>query len=172
MTVETLGIDIAKNVFQLHGVNHHGCVVLKRRVMRDQLLDIVAQVECCTIVVEACTGAFCWARKFEALGHQVKIISPQYVKPFVRRQKNDGNDAEAICTAAHANRTFRSSRRRRSSSRTSRPCIALASAWSNIAPPWSAKSEVSCSIEASPLPRALPAPGDWFRRSCRIWRTN
>jgi transposase len=100
MTVETLGIDIAKNVFQLHGVNHHGCVVLKRRVMRDQLLDIVAQVECCTIVVEACTGAFCWARKFEALGHRVKIISPQYVKPFVRRQKNDGNDAEAICTAA------------------------------------------------------------------------
>lgn len=102
MTVETLGIDIAKNVFQLHGVNHHGCVVLKRRVMRDQLLDIVAQVERCTIVVEACTctGAFCWARKFEALGHQVKIISPQYVKPFVRRQKNDGNDAEAICTAA------------------------------------------------------------------------
>ena len=53
--------------------------------MRDQLLDIVAQVERCTIVVEACTGAFCWARKFEALGHQVKIISPQYVKPFVRR---------------------------------------------------------------------------------------
>ncbi|ABE64624.1 transposase IS116/IS110/IS902 [Nitrobacter hamburgensis X14] len=100
MTIETLGIDIAKNVFQLHGVNHHGCVVLKRRVMRDQLLDIVAQVERCTIVVEACTGAFCWARKFEALGHQVKIISPQYVKPFVRRQKNDGNDAEAICTAA------------------------------------------------------------------------
>ena len=110
MTVETLGIDIAKNVFQLHGVNHHGSVVLKRRVMRDQLLDIVAQVERCTIVVEACTGAFCWDRKFEALGHQVKIISPQYVKPFVRRQKNDGNDAEAICTA-NANRTSRSSRK-------------------------------------------------------------
>jgi transposase len=171
MTVETLGIDIAKNVFQLHGVNHHGCVVLKRRVMRDQLLDIVAQVERCTIVVEACTGAFCWARKFEALGHQVKIISSQYVKPFVRRQKNDGNDAEAICTAARQPhiplvpkktveqqdiQALHRSRQRRSI----------------IAPPWSAKSEVSCSIEASPLPRALPAPGDWFRRSCRIWRTN
>lgn len=71
MTIETLGIDIAKNVFQLHGVNHHGRVVLKRRVMRDQLLDIVAQVERCTIVVESCTGAFCWARKFETLSHQV-----------------------------------------------------------------------------------------------------
>ena len=68
--------------------------------MRDQLLEVVAQIERCTIVVEACTGAFYWARKFEELGHQVKIISPQYVKPFVRRQKNDGNDAEAICTAA------------------------------------------------------------------------
>jgi transposase len=100
MTVETLGIDIAKNVFQLHGVNRNGRVVIKRRVMRDQLLDVVAQIDRCTIVVEACTGAFYWTRKFEALGHQVRIISPQYVKPFVRRQKNDGNDAEAICTAA------------------------------------------------------------------------
>jgi len=100
MTIETLGIDIAENVFQLHGVNRNGRVVLKRRVMRDQLLDVVAQIGRCTIVVEACTGAFYWARKFEAFGHQVKIISPQYVKPFVRRQKNDGNDAEAICTAA------------------------------------------------------------------------
>jgi transposase len=93
-------VDIAKNVFQLHGVNHNDHVVLKRRVMRDQLLEVVAQIDRCTVVVEACTGAFYWARKFEALGHQVKIISPQYVKPFVRRQKNDGNDAEAICTAA------------------------------------------------------------------------
>lgn len=75
-------------------------MILKRRVMRDQLLEALAQINRCTVVVEACTGAFCWARKFEALGHQVKIISPQYVKPFVRRQKNDGNDAEAICTAA------------------------------------------------------------------------
>ena len=100
MSIEILGIDIAKNVFQLHGVNRGGGAVFKRRVMRDQLLEVVAQIERCTIVVEACTGAFYWARKFEELGHQVKIISPQYVKPFVRRQKNDGNDAEAICTAA------------------------------------------------------------------------
>lgn len=68
--------------------------------MRDGLLLAIAQINRCTIVLEACTGAFFWARKFEALGHQVKVISPQYVKPFVRRQKNDGNDAEAICTAA------------------------------------------------------------------------
>ena len=100
MSIEILGIDIAKNVFQLHGVNQNGSVVMKRRVMRDQLIEVLAQIDRCTIVVEACTGAFCWARKFEALGHCVKVISPQYVKPFVRRQKNDGNDAEAICTAA------------------------------------------------------------------------
>jgi transposase len=100
MTIETLGIDIAKNVFQLHGVNRNGRVVLMRRVMRDQLLAVLAQIGPCTVVIEACTGAFYWARKFEAVGHQVKIISPQYVKPFVRRQKNDGNDAEAICIAA------------------------------------------------------------------------
>jgi transposase len=100
MSIEVLGIDIAKNAFQLHGVNCGGGAVFKRRVMRDQLLEVVAQIERCTIVIEACTGAFYWARKFEEVGHQVKIISPQYVKPFVRRQKNDGNDAEAICTAA------------------------------------------------------------------------
>ncbi len=73
--------------------------MLKRRVMRDELSKAIAQIDPCTIVLEACTGAFYWARKFEALGHQVKLISPQYVKPFVRRQKNDGNDAVAICTA-------------------------------------------------------------------------
>ena len=94
MTIETVGVDIAKNVFQLHGVNCNGRVVLRRRVMRDGLLLAIAQINRCTIVLEACTGAFFWARKFEALGHQVKVISPQYVKPFVRRQKNDGNDAE------------------------------------------------------------------------------
>lgn len=100
MTIETLGIDIAKNVFQLHGANRNGKPVLKRRVMRDQLIEVLTQIEPCTVVLEACTGANYWARKFEFIGHQVKIISPQYVKPFVRRQKNDGNDAEAICTAA------------------------------------------------------------------------
>ena len=100
MTIETLGIDIAKTVFQLHGVNRNGRLILKRRVMRDQLLQVIVRIEPCTIAIEACTGAFYWQRKFEELGHKVKIISPQYVKPFVRRQKTDGNDAEAICTAA------------------------------------------------------------------------
>ena len=97
--IDVLGIDIAKNVFQLHGADRRGRSVFKRRVMRDQLLGVLGGLEPCTIAIEACTGAFCWARKFEDLGHRVKIVSPQYVKPFVRGQKNDGNDAEAICTA-------------------------------------------------------------------------
>ena len=100
MTIHTLGVDIAKNVFQLHGVNAAGRVVLRRRVMRDSLLQVMAQIEPCIVAVEACTGAFYWQRQFERFGHTVRIISPQYVKPFVLRQKNDGNDAEAICTAA------------------------------------------------------------------------
>ena len=100
MTIETRDIDIAKTVSQLHGVNRNGRLILKRRVMRDQLLQVIVRIEPCTIAIEACTGAFYWQRKFEELGHKVKIISPQYVKPFVRRQKTDGNDAEAICTAA------------------------------------------------------------------------
>jgi transposase len=100
MSIDILGIDLAKNVFQLHGVDRKGNLVFKKRVMRDQLLQVLKGFEPCTIAIEACTGAFCWARQFEEFGHTVKIIAPQYVKPFVRRQKNDGNDAEAICTAA------------------------------------------------------------------------
>jgi transposase len=100
MEIEMLGIDLAKNVFQLHGIDRRGRAIYKRRVFRDQLLSVVGDIPKCTVAIEACTGAFYWARQFETLGHRVTIISPQYVKPFVRRQKNDGNDAEAIVTAA------------------------------------------------------------------------
>lgn len=99
MTVHVLGVDLAKNVFQLHGVDRKGRCVLVRRVRRDLLMNLVAELEPCLIGIEACTGAFYWQRQFEHHGHTVKIIAPQYVKPFVRRQKNDSNDAEAICTA-------------------------------------------------------------------------
>ena len=99
MKVHTLGIDLAKNVFQLHGVDRKGRPVLVRRVRREQLLKVLGGLEPCLIGIEASTGAFYWQRQFEKLGHAVKIMAPQYVKPFVRRQKNDSNDAEAICTA-------------------------------------------------------------------------
>src|SRR6267142_142172 len=99
MKVHILGIDLAKNVFQLHGVDRKGRPVLVRRVRREQLLRTIGELEPCLIGIEASTGAFYWQRQFEKLGHAVKIMAPQYVKPFVRRQKNDSNDAEAICTA-------------------------------------------------------------------------
>ncbi len=99
MSVKDLGIDLAKNVFQLHGVNADGDCVFERRVRRDTLLLMLAKVPPCRIGIEACTGAFYWQREFEKLGHTVKVIAPQYVKPFLMHQKNDRNDAEAICTA-------------------------------------------------------------------------
>lgn len=99
MKVHVLGIDLAKNVFQLHGVDRKGRPVLARRVRREQLLRVLGELEPCLIGIEASTGAFYWQRQFEKLGHTVRVMAPQYVKPFVRRQKNDTNDAEAICTA-------------------------------------------------------------------------
>lgn len=99
MEPKVLGIDLAKNVFEIYGVDKGGKTALRRRVSRAHLLEVIAQIPPCLIGIEACTGAFHWQREFERLGHVVKVISPQYVKPFVKRQKNDGNDAEAICVA-------------------------------------------------------------------------
>ncbi len=99
MRLHYLGIDLAKNVFQLHGEDAEGNVVYRKRLGRARLLDEVGQLPPCQIGIEACTGAFYWQREFEALGHSVPIIAPQYVKPFARHQKNDQNDAAAICTA-------------------------------------------------------------------------
>jgi transposase len=99
MTIAFMGVDLAKNVFQLHGENADGVIVYRKRLGRTRLLEEIARIPACIIGIEACTGAFCWQREFEALGHTVKIIAPQYVKPFAQHQKNDRNDAEAICTA-------------------------------------------------------------------------
>ena len=99
MTVAFIGIDLAKNVFQIHGVDADGQAVLKKRVRRERLLPELSDLPSCRIGIEACTGAFFWQRQFEALGHEVKVIAPQYVKPFLKHQKNDRNDAQAICTA-------------------------------------------------------------------------
>ena len=99
MTVAFIGIDLAKNVFQIHGVDADGQAVLKKRVRRERLLLELSDLPSCRIGIEACTEAFFWQRQFEALGHEVKVIAPQYVKPFLKHQKNDRNDAQAICTA-------------------------------------------------------------------------
>jgi len=99
MQITTIGIDLAKNVFQVHGANEHGKPVLRKQLRRDQLVVFFANLSPCLIGMEACSGAHHWARKLQALGHAVKLIAPQFVKPYVKSNKNDVADAEAICEA-------------------------------------------------------------------------
>lgn len=99
MQVTTMGIDLAKNVFQLHGVDVSGKVVLRKALRRSQVLPFFAGLAPCLIGMEACSSAHHWARELSALGHTVKLMPPSYVKPYVKRGKNDVADAEAICEA-------------------------------------------------------------------------
>ena len=97
--VSTLGIDLAKSTFSLHGVNANGEVVLRRTLSRAKLSELVAQLQPCLIGMEACSGAHEWARRFSASGHTVKLMAAKFVMPYRKSGKNDGNDAEAICEA-------------------------------------------------------------------------
>jgi hypothetical protein len=99
MTITTIGIDIAKSVFQLHGVDEAGNVILRKKLRRSAVLDTLRQLEPCLVGMEACATAHYWAREISALGHQVKLMPPAHVKPYVKRGKNDMADAEAICEA-------------------------------------------------------------------------
>lgn len=98
--VITIGLDIAKDVFHAHGADGLGRTIFSRRLTRGKLLDFFAHQPACTVAMEACGGAHHWARQLTELGHSVRLIPPAYVKPFVKRQKNDALDAEAICEAA------------------------------------------------------------------------
>ena len=100
MSISIIGIDLAKNVFHLHGVDSKGLQVLKERVYREQLVERMAKITPCRVVMEACGGSNYWARELEQYGHRTELIAPQYVKPFVLRNKNDWKDAEAIVVAA------------------------------------------------------------------------
>lgn len=97
--IKVLGIDLAKNSFQLHGVDEHGNVVLKKKLNRNNLSAFIANLPPCLIGLEACGGAHYWVRTLTQLGHTVKMIAPQFVKPYVKSNKNDAVDAEAICEA-------------------------------------------------------------------------
>ncbi len=97
--VSTLGIDLAKSTFSLHGVNANGEVVRRRTLSRAKLSELVAQLQPCLIGMEACSGAHEWARRFAASGHTVKLMAAKFVTPYRKSGKNDGNDAEAICEA-------------------------------------------------------------------------
>ncbi|MDQ0475012.1 IS110 family transposase [Labrys wisconsinensis] len=98
--VSTVGLDLAKNVFQAHGANANGTPAFRRKLRRDQVLAFFAGHPLRVVAMEACPGAHYWGREIGKLGHEVKLIAPAYVKPFVKRQKNDAADAEAICEAA------------------------------------------------------------------------
>jgi len=97
--VSTVGIDLAKNVFSVHGVDARGAVVVRRVVSRAKLAELVMQLPPCLIGMEACSGAHEWARRFLTFGHTVKLMAPKFVMPYRKSGKNDGNDAEAICEA-------------------------------------------------------------------------
>jgi transposase len=100
LEITTVGLDLAKDVFQAHGANASGHAVLRKKLRRDQVLDFFGQLPPCVVAMEACGGAHFWARELARLGHDVRLIPPAYVKPFIKRQKNDAADAEAICEAA------------------------------------------------------------------------
>jgi transposase len=99
MQIATVGLDISKHVFQIHAVDRSGVVVIQRRLRRSELLRFFEQLEPCLIGIEACGTSHHWARELMALGHQVKLMPPTYVKPYVKGNKNDAADAEAICEA-------------------------------------------------------------------------
>jgi transposase len=96
----TIGLDIAKHVFQAHGADASGHILFRKRLTRAKLIPFFAVQPPCVVAMEACAGAHHWAREFGRLGHTVRLIPPAYVKPYVKRQKNDAADAEAICEAA------------------------------------------------------------------------
>lgn len=99
MNITTVGIDLAKSVFQVHGVDNRGKAVLRKQLKRSDMVTFFANLPPCLIGVEACSSAHHWARKLMALGHEVRLMAPQFVKPYVKTNKNDRNDAEAICEA-------------------------------------------------------------------------
>ena len=100
MKVTTIGLDLAKNVFQVHGADARGAALLRKQLRRSQMAEFFAKQPPCVVAMEACGSAHHWGRKLRALGHQVRLIAPQYVKPYVKSQKNDAADAAAICEAA------------------------------------------------------------------------
>src|SRR6478736_8022115 len=100
--VSTIGLDIPKSVFQVHGVDVAGSVVIRKRIGRAKVLEYFGGLPRCLVGIEACPSAHHWGRELQALGHQVRLIPPSYVKAYLKRSKNDANDAAAICEAVTA----------------------------------------------------------------------
>src|ERR1700730_10589949 len=112
MQITTVGLDLAKNVFQVHGVDAIGQVVLRKSLRRSQMLPFFAKLPPCLVGIEACGTSHHWARELINLGHEVRLMPPAYVKPYVKRGKTDAADAEAVCEAVTRPTSRPSSRRR------------------------------------------------------------
>ena len=110
MQVTTIGVDLAKNVFQVHGIAENDDVLFNKPLRRAQFLPFFAKLEPCLIGMESCSSAHHWARELTALGHEVRLIPPMYVKPYVKRGKSDAIDAEAICEAVTRSHPERASK--------------------------------------------------------------
>ena len=97
--ISVIGLDLAKNIFQLHGIDAAGEVLLRKKLKRSEVLKFFAQINPCLIGMEACGGSHYWHHELSTLGHKVKMMAPAFVKPYLKSNKNDRNDAEAICEA-------------------------------------------------------------------------
>ena len=98
-TITTIGLNIAKSVFQVHGIDAEGKVIIRRQLKRRYVLAFFQKLPPCLVGIEACASSHHWSRELQSLGHTVRLMPPAYVKPYVKRQKNDAADAEAICEA-------------------------------------------------------------------------
>jgi len=135
MDISTIGLDLAKTVFQVHGIDASGAVAIRKTLRRSQVLPFFAKLRPCLVGMEACGTSHHWARELVKLGHEVKLMPPAYVKPYVKRGKTDANDAEAICEAV----TRPTMRFVAVKSREQQPrwdCTGRASCWSKSARSW------------------------------------
>jgi len=136
MKVTTVGIDLAKNVFRVHGCDARGRTVFSKQLTRRQLPGFLANLPRCLVGMEACSSAHYWAREIQKLGHEVRLMTPRFVRPYVKANKNDASDAEGdLRGGAAAGRRCASLRSRARLSRTCKRCTARVINWSRSAPP-------------------------------------
>ena len=122
--ITTIGLDIAKSVFQVHGIDAEGNVILRRQLKRRYVLTFFQKLPPCLVGIEACASSHHWSRELQALGHTVRLMPPAYVKPYVKRHKNDATDAEAICEAVtRPNMRFVATKTPEQQSCLSCPCV-------------------------------------------------
>jgi transposase len=170
MKMTTIGLDLAKNIFQVHGVDEQGQVVLKKSLKRTKVLPFFANLEPCRIGMEACGGAHYWARQAARFGHTVRLMAPQFVKPYVKTNKNDAADAEAICEAVDPAERCGSCR---SSPLSSRAVLALHRARQGFVKARTAQANqirgLLDGVRASMIPQGIGAARQTPVRWC--WRT-